>query len=199
MRQLTASTGHFVLSVWFRVTSEPPTFVFGVSPVYCHTQKYVNEETKSPNFNKGETKPLHPYGIKNKPMKWSFFTFPFDVLSIRGLWQRLIQIGNWDECIFIHLCVISFLGATLSHFWEIFGKLDRDLSKPQPQPRRVKGRMVCDSTPTSDILWRKAVCEQLFTHHKCWYPEAVCTTEKVTGNSTFLQITWESAAWPMVI
>lgn len=66
-----------------------------------------------------------------------------------------------------------------------------------PQPQRVKGRMVCDSPSTSDILRRKAACEQLFTHHKCWYPEAVCTTEKVTGNSTFLQITWEEAAWPM--
>lgn len=43
---------------------------------------------------------------------------------------------------------------------------------------RVKGQMVCDSPSTSDILWRKAVCEQLSTHHKCWYPEAVCTTEK---------------------
>lgn len=59
-----------------------------------------------------------------------------------------------------------------------------------PQPQRVKGRMVCDSLSTSDILRRKAACEQLFTHHKGWYPEAVCTTEKVTGNSTFLQITW---------
>lgn len=44
---------------------------------------------------------------------------------------------------------------------------------------------------------KTAVCEQLFTHHKCWYPEAVCPTEKVTGNSTFSQRAWEEAAQPV--